>query len=88
MRALSIKKDLMNSVAIIRKAFSTVANKFNITQINCPTNPAYITIQKLNLLKEKGTKLFGLYYYQEQIGFVAIERSRDDSDTYFMEKII
>ncbi|OLS14148.1 MAG: acetyltransferase [Promethearchaeota archaeon CR_4] len=77
--------DLQNSVEVIRKAFLTVAGDFNLTEKNAPTNPAFITLSKLQELKAKNTRFFGLFERGSQLGFIAIEKGPDL--TYFLEKL-
>ncbi|MCP4764043.1 MAG: GNAT family N-acetyltransferase [archaeon] len=90
------KKDLEKSVQIIRKSFLTVALQFNLTEKNAPSNPAYITFERLEQMKNENIKLFGLFHYEEnekkreieekkQIGFLAIEKA--DDSLYYLEKV-
>jgi GNAT superfamily N-acetyltransferase len=76
---------LEESVNVLRAAFLTVADDFNLTPENCPTNPAFVTVDRLVRLKEKGARFFGLYEGNRQIGFVAVERASDS--VYYMEKL-
>jgi ribosomal protein S18 acetylase RimI-like enzyme len=77
--------DLKESAKAIRDSFITVANEFCLTQENCPTNPTFISFEKLKELSEKGVKMFGLFCDEKQSGFVAIEKS--DNGIYYMEKL-
>ena len=79
------ENELINSVKVIRDAFKTVAIEFKLNKNNCPTHPSFLTIKQLNELKKKGTRFFGLFLNDLQIGFVAIEKA--DEDTFFMEKL-
>lgn len=72
-------------VRVIRDSFITVANQFNITRQNAPTNPAYIELESLQTMKQKGVDMYGAYINKYLVGFVAIEKS--DKDLYFMEKL-
>ena len=74
-----------NCVRVIRDSFITVAREFNITKQNAPTNPAYIEIESLQAMKQKGINMYGAFLNNTVIGFVAIEKSSDD--LYFMEKL-
>jgi diamine N-acetyltransferase len=73
------------SASIIRRSFMSVAKDFHITQENCPTNPAFITSEKLMESKNKGIKFFGLFHGNIQIGCVAIEKAKDD--VFYMERL-
>jgi len=77
--------DIKNSAGVVRDSFQTVAEEFNLTIENCPTHPSFITPDKLNELKSKGVKLFGLFTENEQAGFIAIEKA--DEVLYYIEKL-
>jgi len=85
---LEIKKiDIIDQdcVNVIRDSFITVANDFNITRENAPTNAAFIEMKNLEAMKQKGVDMYGAYIDESLIGFVAIEKSNED--LYFMEKL-
>jgi ribosomal protein S18 acetylase RimI-like enzyme len=73
------------SASVIGSSFMTVAKDFHITQENCPTNPAFITSEKMMESKNKGIKFFGLFRSDIQIGCVAIEKAKDD--VFYMERL-
>ncbi|MFW9989481.1 MAG: GNAT family N-acetyltransferase [Candidatus Odinarchaeota archaeon] len=81
------KKQLLESVQVISNSFLTVAHDFNLNKENTPTNPAFITLDKLKELKDKGLKLYGFFnkINKKQIGFVAIEKA--NYVLYYMEKL-
>ena len=79
------QEDLENSALVIRNSFLTVANEFNLTRENAPTNGAFIKSNDLKDLLEKGITLIGVFSNEEQVGFVAIEKSREK--TFYMEKL-
>ena len=76
---------LRRSVAVIRESFKAVADEFGLTEENCPTNPAFITLERLEKLREKGAEFFGLYEDGEQIGFVALEKA--EGGVHYLEKL-
>jgi GNAT superfamily N-acetyltransferase len=76
---------LRQSVVVIRDAFAGVAAEFGLTKENCPTNPAFITRERLESLREKGVRFFGLYKSERQIGFAAIEKA--DGAVFYLEKL-
>lgn len=84
-REISNDNELEKSIDVIKESFATVAKDFNLTEMNCPTNPAFITFEKLKEIAKKGIRMFGLYYNDKQVGFVAIEKS--DNANYYMEKL-
>ncbi|HOW81616.1 MAG TPA: GNAT family N-acetyltransferase [Spirochaetota bacterium] len=79
------EKELLDSLAVIRESFRTVADEFRLTVSNCPTHPSFMTLENLKQLREKGVSLFGLFLNDVQIGFVAVENS--GSGLFFIEKL-
>jgi diamine N-acetyltransferase len=71
--------------SVISNSFMTVAKDFHITQENCPTNPTFITSDKLIVSKNKGIKYYGLFRSGVQLGCVAIEKAKDD--VFYMERL-
>ena len=67
------EKELLDSLAVIRESFRTVADEFGLTISSCPSHPSFLTMDNLAQLKEKGVFLFGLFLNDVQIGFVAVE---------------
>lgn len=65
--------DLLQCASVIREAFSTVAKDFDLTQENSPTNPAFISLERLTFEKENGSKMYGLFAEEELAGFVALD---------------
>ena len=86
-KVIKSDKELVESVQVIRTSFLTVADCFNLTIENAPTNPAFITFERLKELKNKELKLYGLYNKpnNKQIGFIAIEKA--NNSLYYMEKL-
>ena len=85
-REIDDEKGLIQSVEVIRQAFGTVARDFHLTEANCPSNPAFINIDKLKKAgKEKGAKFFGLFIDNRQAGFVAIEKANES--LFYMERL-
>jgi len=84
-RELTSEKSISDSVYIIRKSFSTVADQFNLSRDNCPSHPSFIEYDNLLELKKKGVSFFGLFTGDHQAGFVAVEKS--DNGLFFIEKL-
>ncbi len=86
-KKIKSKNQLLESVEVIRISFITVAHDFNLNKENAPTNPAFITFNKLKELKDKGVKLYGFFneINRKQIGVVAIEKA--NNALYYMEKL-
>ena len=81
------RKDIMNSAAVIRQAFGTVAIDFNLTPENCPTNPAFCEPENLTKMQSRGIELYKLTKCMKQIGFIAIEKSQKEQGTFYIERL-
>ncbi|WP_217636906.1 GNAT family N-acetyltransferase [Dendrosporobacter quercicolus] len=79
------EQELSNVVNILRVSFNTVAAEFNLTKENAATNAAFIEIHDLLEMKKKDIDMLGLYLCETQIGFVAVEETKQK--TYYMEKL-
>lgn len=85
-RELFTDTELNESVQLIRAAFQTVADQLSLTPENAPTNPAFITLDKLKEAKEKGVQMFGLFQSDhQQAGFIALEKAGDG--LYYIERL-
>jgi len=84
-RRIISDEDIKSSALVLRKAFSTVAHQFGLTEENCPTNSAFIQDKALFEMREKGASMFGLFEDDTQVGFVAVERSTDS--LFYLEKL-
>jgi len=90
---LDIKKEIREitgekldkSVAIIQRAFGTVADEMGYTEALVPVFPAFTTIEKLKELKARGAVFFGLFVDGKQVGFVAVEKENDGK--YYMKRL-
>jgi diamine N-acetyltransferase len=76
---------LKESVAIIRSAFGEVIDDFGITESNTPMFAAFTTIEKLEEMKARGVKFFGLFLNGSQVGVVALEKEADGE--YHMKRL-
>ncbi|MBN1685340.1 MAG: phosphoribosylglycinamide formyltransferase [Spirochaetales bacterium] len=86
-RPLCITKDYDAAVSVIRSAFRTPAQRFNITRENCPTHPSFTDRNRLSEIRSKGGVFFGAYRQSRMIGCVAVEPSRDEAGTWYLEKL-
>lgn len=84
-REIISNTELEESVKVIRNSFLTVAEELNLTRENCPTNPAFIELSDLKVLRDKGVWFYGLFVDEAQIGFVAIEKANEK--VYYLEKL-
>lgn len=79
------EENIPKSAEIIRLSFGTVAEEFGITEENTPSHGTFLKDEKLLRDFEGGVKMFGLFEWDEQVGFVAVE-SKDD-EVYNFEKL-
>lgn len=84
-KSVSTDVALTDSRNVIRQAFATVAEQFNLTVENAPTNPAFIELRHLQRMREKGIVMFGVFCEGVQVGFVAIERK--DTQSFYLERL-
>jgi len=82
------QQDNFDQLAILlNESYLTVVDDFGITKENCPFHNAYI---KVDDLKSKLIECREFYCMEENskpIGFIAIEKSDKDRDTYYIEKV-
>ncbi len=72
---------------IIRESFLTVAREFNLTEENAPTNPAYITLERLKESVESGIEFFLASDNLQNVGCIAIESDKNNDENYFIERL-
>ena len=59
--------DIPAAAEVIRQAFATVAEAFDLTEENCPTNGAFLRDAALAEEQERGTVLYGLPVPAKQV---------------------
>ncbi len=69
--------ELEACVQMIRAAFDTVAKAFGLTEHNCPTNAAFMKIERLLYDRDKGNKMYALNLDGVIAGFVQLENKDD-----------
>lgn len=72
-------------VMVIRSSFRTVADEFGLTRENAPTNAAFIELDALTAMRQKGAQMYGGFCDGRLVGFVAVRKAKDD--LYYMEKL-
>ena len=77
--------ELNNSINVIRKSFITVANEYELTLENAPTNAAFIKFEDLLKMNERDVHIFGVYMDEIQIGFFTIEENANC--LYYLNKL-
>jgi diamine N-acetyltransferase len=76
-KELNSSEEIRKSARIVRQSFKTVALEFSLTKQNCPTHPSFITVKRLNEVKNEGLKFFGVFLRGNQVGFIAIESAQN-----------
>jgi ribosomal protein S18 acetylase RimI-like enzyme len=69
--------NLEKSVEIIRAGFGTVAREMGYTEAIVPVFPAFIKVEHLKALKDRGGIFFGAFIDGKQAGFIAVEKEND-----------
>lgn len=72
--------EIEECVKVIRDSFSTVAERFNITEENCPTHTSFIKPEKLYSQFDKGCPMFALVKDEKIIGYFSLI-PQDDENT-------
>lgn len=86
-KKINPQDDFTKLAEVLNQSFATVAEEFGLTKENAPTNNAFISGEEL---KSQLTGDREFYVYEEDgkpIGFIAIERSPNMPDTFFIEKL-
>jgi ribosomal protein S18 acetylase RimI-like enzyme len=78
-------EEIPQSAEIIRQSFQTIADEFGITEENTPTHGTFLKDEKLLESFENGVKMFGLFEWEKQVGFVAVETK--GGENYYIEKL-
>ncbi len=85
-RKLNKEKELNDLLVVIQESFLTVAKDFNLTKENAPTNPAFITMDKL--VEAIGNKL-DFYVAAENnriVGCIGIQPGKKEKE-YYIERL-
>jgi diamine N-acetyltransferase len=80
-------QDLSEIVNVLNISHSTVAKEFGFTKDNNPGNNAFIDEPTLKAQLNKGIDLYALSIDNKLIGCVAIEKSKKETDTFYIEKV-
>ena len=76
---------LETSLAVVRRAFGTVAVEMGFTEQNAPRYTAFITKERLEEPLQHNGVFWGLFEGGKQIGFVALEI--EDGGRYWMKRL-
>ena len=72
------KEQLNICLEIIRSSFITVAGEFGLTEKNCPSHTAFITIDKLEKQFDDGRPMFLFYQDTSPVGYFSLAKCSDD----------
>lgn len=86
-KEIGTESDLSGCVHVLSSSFKTIAEEFHLTENNAPTNPAFITYDRLKEFLKKDVTLYGYYIDKELIGCIAIEKSHTEDKTFFIERL-
>ncbi|HEX3021992.1 MAG TPA: GNAT family N-acetyltransferase [Lachnospiraceae bacterium] len=79
------ENELTDVVKVIRQSHGTVAKEFGLTEENCPTNGAFLQVNRLIEEREKGDLMYGLFTYDDLVGFMQLEEKEPES--YELKKL-
>jgi len=79
--------DFVVPAKLLNEAFGTVAKEFGLTKDNCSTNSAFITSEELNAQLTENREFYIYKTNNEIVGFIAIEKSLSEPDTFYIEKL-
>lgn len=72
------KEQLNICLEIIRSSFITVAEEFGLTENNCPSHTAFMTIDKLQKQFDDGRPMFLFYQDAVPIGYFSLAKCSDE----------
>ena len=86
-RKINKQDDFSVLAKLLNEAFSTVAEEFGLTKENSPTNNAFVTADALQLQLTESREFYSCEDKEKPIGFIAIEKSSKEPDTFYIEKM-
>jgi diamine N-acetyltransferase len=69
--------ELSNCLDVIHKSFATVADKFGLTEDNCPAHTSFLKLEKLQNHFDWGWSMFGLYENEQIIGYFSLSKTAE-----------
>ncbi len=85
-RKLNKEKDLNDLLYVIQESFLTVAEDFNLTKENAPTNPAFITMDKLKESIENKLDFYVATESNKIIGCIGVQPGKKEKE-YYIERL-
>lgn len=83
--AICAESDFQKCVQVIRESFHTISEQFGLTKENCPSHPAFMEIQDLKNIIQRGATVFGAFDKDELVGVVVTEEVKPG--LFSMEKL-
>jgi ribosomal protein S18 acetylase RimI-like enzyme len=80
-------QDVSAIVKVLNLSHGTIAKDFNFTKEDNPTNNAFIDEKTLKEQLNNGIELYGLKEGDCIVGCIAIEKSKREADTFYIEKV-
>ena len=80
-------QDVSEIVRVLNLSHGTIAEDFNFTKEDNPTNNAFIDEKTLREQLNNGIELYGLKMNNRLVGCIAIEKSKREPGTYYIEKV-
>jgi len=81
------EEDVSAVLKVLNLSHGTIARDFNFTKEDNPTNNAFIDEKTLREQLKNGIALYGLKLGNRLVGCIAIEKSKREADTYYIEKV-
>ena len=81
------EEDVSAVLKVLNLSHGTIARDFNFTKEDNPTNNAFIDEKTLREQLKNGIALYGLKMENRLVGCIAIEKSKREIDTYYIEKV-
>lgn len=72
------KEQLNICLEIIRSSFITVAREFGLTENNCPSHTAFITMDRLKMQFDDGRPMFLFYQDAVPVGYFSLAKCSDE----------
>lgn len=86
-KKVSQKNNFEILAKLLNDSFLTVAKEFGLTKENCPTNNAFISAEDLRSQSDDNREFYCLWENEMPYGFIAIEKSKREEETYYIEKV-
>jgi diamine N-acetyltransferase len=86
-RQVTIQDDFDKLAKLLNDSYSTVVDDFGITKENCPFHNAYINGDTLKSKLIPIREFYCLEDNNQPIGFIVIEKSDNEKETFYIEKV-